>query len=168
EGIQNDGDGNVWIVEDIGGAIKTGTTTAKIPNSFIYRFVPTHANDLSSGKLQVLQVANAAGTPITIESQTAVHAPDQVALHTFGNVFNTKWITIHDTAVDGTTPFNANTLAKAAHGTPFKRPENGVFRPGSHFRDFFFTETGDTDATSVENPEGGWGSIFKLSQSSPS
>src|SRR5262249_19063561 len=88
--------------------------------------------------------------------------------HTFGNVFNTKWITIHDTAVDGTTPFNANTLAKAAHGTPFKRPENGVFRPGSHFRDFFFTETGDTDATSVENPEGGWGSIFKLSQSSPS
>jgi hypothetical protein len=167
EGIQNDGDGNVWIVEDIGGANKPGTV-AKIPNSFIYRFVPTHANDLSSGKLQVLQVSNAAGSPITAESQTDLHAPDQVALHTFDNVFDTKWITIHDTAVDGTTPFNANTAAKAAHGTPFKRPENGVFRPGSHFRDFFFTETGDTDATSVENPEGGWGGIFKLSQSSPS
>jgi hypothetical protein len=167
EGIQNDGDGNVWIVEDIGGANKPGTV-ARIPNSFLYRFVPTHANDLSSGKLQVLQVLNAAGDPITVESQTALHAPDQVALHSFGNVFDTKWITIHDTAADGTTPFNANTLAKAAHGTPFKRPENGVFRPGSHFREFFFTETGDTNATSVENDEGGWGSLFKLTQSSPS
>jgi hypothetical protein len=167
EGVQNDGDGNVWLVEDIGGANKPGTV-AKIPNSFVYRFVPTHANDLSSGKLQVLQVSNAAGNPITVEAQTALHAPDQVALHSFGNVFNTKWITIHDTAVDGTAPFNANTLAKAAHGTPFKRPENGVFRPGSHFRDFFFTETGDTNATSVENDEGGWGSIFELTQSSPS
>jgi hypothetical protein len=167
EGIQNDGDGNVWIVEDIGGANKPGTV-ARIPNSFVYRFVPTRANELSSGKLQVLQVLNTAGNPITVESQTALHAPDQVALHSFGNVFNTKWITIHDTAVDGTVPFNANTLAKAAHGTPFKRPENGVFRPGSHFREFFFTETGDTNATSVENDEGGWGSLFELTQSSPS
>ena len=31
------------------------------------------------------------------------------------------------------TPFNANALAKATGGTPFKRPENGVFRPGSKF-----------------------------------
>jgi hypothetical protein len=149
EGIQNDSGGNVWIVEDIGGVNKPGTV-AKIPNSFLYRFVPNVAGNLSSGKLQVLQALNAAGSPITVESQTALNAPDQFARHSFGNVFSTKWITIHDTAVDGTTPFNANTLAKAAHGTPFKRPENGVFQPGSHFRDFFFTETGDTNATSVQ------------------
>ena len=30
--------------------------------------------------------------------------------------------------------------------TPFKRPENGQFRPGTGFREFFFDETGDTDA----------------------
>jgi hypothetical protein len=39
EGIQDDSDGNIWIVEDIGGPNKTGTT-AKRPNSFLYRYVP--------------------------------------------------------------------------------------------------------------------------------
>jgi hypothetical protein len=78
-------------------------------------------------------------------------------------------VTIHDTATDGTTPFGANALAKTANGTPFKRPENGVFRPGSNFREFFFDETGDTNATSVENANaGGWDSIFKLTQRDPS
>ena len=36
EGIQNDDDGNIWIVEDIGGSSKPGTT-ARIPNSFLFR-----------------------------------------------------------------------------------------------------------------------------------
>jgi hypothetical protein len=168
EGIQDDGDGNIWIVEDIGGANKTGTT-ARIPNSFVYRYVPRHPGDLANGKLQVLQVLNAAGTPITQASQTAVNSLDQLALHVYGSSFRTRWITIHDTAADGTVPFNANVLAKAADGTPFKRPENGVFRPGSHFGEFYFDETGDTNATSVENAgAGGWGSIFKLTQDGPS
>ncbi|HWE25257.1 MAG TPA: hypothetical protein VG496_15070 [Myxococcales bacterium] len=171
EGIQNDSDGNIWIVEDIGGANKPGTTS-KIPNSFIYRYVPRRPGDLHDGKLQVLQVLNALGLPITFESQTAVCAPDQVALRTYGNSFATRWITIHDTATDGNAPFNANTAAKAAHGTPFKRPENGMFRPGTRFREFFFDETGDTNATSVENGSactaGGWTSLFKLTQSDPS
>src|SRR6201987_4214801 len=38
EGIQDDSDGNVWIVEDVGGSSKPGTT-AKRPNSFVYRYV---------------------------------------------------------------------------------------------------------------------------------
>jgi hypothetical protein len=175
EGIQNDSDGDVWIVEDIGGSNK-GTTTAKRPNSFIYRFVPSRPDDLHNGKLQVLQVLNDAGAPVTFESQAALNAPDQVALRTYGKSFNTKWITIHDTGVDGTTPFNANTLAKTFHGTPFKRPENGQFRPGSKFGEFYFDETGDTNATSPENGNpttgaggaGGWTSIFKLTQRSGS
>jgi hypothetical protein len=76
---------------------------------------------------------------------------------------------VHDTAVDGTAPFNANLAAKAAHATPFKRPENGQFRPGSKFREFYFDETGDTNATSPENAAaGGWGSMMKLTQSDPS
>jgi hypothetical protein len=77
-------------------------------------------------------------------------------------------VTVHDTAVDGNAPFNANTLAKTKDGTPFKRPENGRWRPDSDFRQFFFDETGDTNATSPENEnEGGWCSVFKLTQSSP-
>ena len=167
EAIQDDSDGNIWIVEDIGGPNKPGTT-AKIPNSFVYRYVPRRPGDLQNGKLQVLQVIDN-GHPVTVETQTAVNAPDQVDLRTYGRTFPTKWITIHDTATDGNLPFTANTLAKAAHGTPFKRPENGQFRPGSRFTEFYFDETGDTNATSVENgTAGGWTSIFKLVQLDPS
>src|SRR5262249_25068092 len=63
---------------------------------------------------------------------------------------------------------NANDAAKAAHTTPFKRPENGLFQPGSGFGTFFFDETGDTNATTPEaDSAGGLGSIMKLTQSSP-
>ena len=168
EGIQDDGDGNIWIVEDIGGTNKSGTT-AKVPNSFVYRYVPWHPGDLAHGKLEVLQVLAADGHPITQATQTPVNAPDQLALHVYGSSFRTQWVTIHDTATDGDSPFNANVLAKAASGTPFKRPENGVFRPSMHFTQFYLDETGDTNATSVENENaGGWDSIFHLTQDGPS
>jgi len=111
-------------------------------------------SDLHSGKLQVLQVLNDAGQPVTLESQTALCAPDQVALRTYGKSFDTRWVTIHDTAVDAPRRSTRNTAAKAAHGTPFKRPENGAFRPGTGFREFYFDETGDTNATSPENGGG--------------
>jgi hypothetical protein len=168
EGIQDDSDGNLWIAEDIGGASKPGTT-AKIPNSYLFRYVPDSPGDLENGKVQVLQVMAANGHVITRATQTALNSADQLALHTYGETFDTKWKTIHDTTTDGTAPFNANALALAADGTPFKRPENGVFRPGSGFRDFYFDETGDTNATSPENDTaGGWGSVFRLHQSDPS
>jgi hypothetical protein len=194
EGIQDDSAGDLWIVEDIGGSNKppagfasctNGTppptptvpqcTTARRPNSFLFRYVPVQPGDLANGKLQVLQVLNGGGSPITFDSEAALNNSDSVALHTYGNTFQTKWVTVHDTAVDGTTPFNANALAKtplATHtgnvGTPFKRPENGVFKPGSDFKQFYFDETGDTNATSPENnTAGGWGSIMKISQSDP-
>lgn len=168
EGIQDDSDGNLWIAEDIGGSSKPGTKARK-PNSYIYRYVPRSPGDLAHGQLQVLQVSNEAGEPITAESQEAVNSPDQLALHTYGKSFETRWVTIHDTAKDGTAPFQALPLARAAKGTPFKRPENGVFQPGSHFTKFFFDETGDTNAESVENAgAGGWGSVFELSQADPS
>ena len=63
--------------------------------------------------------------------------------------FATTWVTIHDTATDGTTAFDAFTAAKNAGATALKRPENGVFRPGTDFREFYYTETGDTSATSA-------------------
>jgi len=167
EGIQDDGDGNIWIVEDIGGANK-GATKARIPHSYVYRYVPAKPGDLANGRLQVLQVKNGSGQVITEASQTPLMSADQLALHTYGSVFDTKWVTIHDTAVNGNAPFIANTLASGV-GTPFKRPENGQFQPGSHFRTFFFDETGDTNATSPENDCcGGWTGVFKLTQSDPS
>src|SRR5262245_13411360 len=54
EGIQDDSDGNLWIAEDIGGANKpdptdaTKTTTAKIPNSYLFRYVPAAPGDLEN------------------------------------------------------------------------------------------------------------------------
>jgi hypothetical protein len=168
EGIQDDSAGNIWIVEDIGGSSKPGTT-AKRPNSFVYRYVPATPGDLQNGKLQALQVLNEAGDPITFESQAPLNSPDQLALHTYGKSFKTRWVTVHDTSSDGTSPFSANAAAKAAHATPFKRPENGLFKPGSSFKEFYFDETGDTNATSPENDSaGGWTGVFRLVQSSPS
>ena len=53
-------------------------------------------------------------------------------------------------------------------GTPFKRPENGVFRPGTKFRAFAFTETGDTDIrTEAGSDGGGFGDVQVLEQKSP-
>jgi len=49
EGIQNDSDGNVWIVEDSGGPAGALNTHAKQPNSFLYRFVPKNRSDLTQG-----------------------------------------------------------------------------------------------------------------------
>ncbi len=168
EGIRSDSDGNIWIDEDIGGPSKEGTK-ARQPNSYIYRYVPRAPGDLQHGKLQALQVLNEAEEPITYGSQEALNSPDQLALHTYGKSFKTRWVTIHDTTTDGNAPFEAGPLAKEAGATPFKRPENGAFQPASGFKKYFFDETGDTNEESPENENaGGWGSVFQLSQSSPS
>jgi hypothetical protein len=168
EGMQADADGNLWIVEDIGGATKE--PNAKVPNSFVYRFTPKNRHDLTQGgKLQALQVTSLrTGLPIVFQTTSAL-TDDILDLHTYGLSFQTRWVTVHDTDVDGFAPFAANLLAKAKGATPFKRPENGQFRPGRHFREFVFDETGDTSNTSAANPHhGGWGNILKLVQSGPS
>jgi len=169
EGVQNDSDGNLWIVEDVGGSKPASAPHAKVPNSFIYRFVPKHKESLKEGKLQVLQATSlTTGLPISFQDTDALTA-DIGALHTYGNSFATAWVTLHDTDVDGTTPFDANAAAKAKLGTPFKRPENGQFHPGSKFKEFFFDETGDTDSrTEAGSAFGGFGAVFKLSQKGPS
>jgi hypothetical protein len=171
EGIQNDSSGNLYIVEDIGGAVGATSTHAKQPNSFLYRFLPYDATDLTQGgKLQVLQLGSLAHAgPIVFhpnQAEADIQSQDVADEHTYGKTFETTWLTIHDTAVTGTaTAFNANTLAKAAGGTPFKRPENGQFQPGSRFKTFFFDETGDTNNLSEAGAaHGAFGSIMKLTQ----
>ncbi len=149
--MQADSHGNIWIVEDSGGKAGTLYPHAKQPNSFVFRFIPKDRSDLTKGgKLQALQVASKAHAgPIVFNAADIdgdITSQDQKDLHTYGNVFHTQWVTVHDTDVDGTTAFNANAAAKAAEATPFKRPENGQFRPGSGFREFYFAATGDTTA----------------------
>jgi len=174
EGIQADSDANLWIVEDVGGKSGVAAPHAKQPNSFIYRFIPKDRNDLrQGGKLQALQVISLrTNQPIVFHDGQAdldIMSPDIQDLHTYGKVFKTNWVTLHDTDVDGSAPFDANKLAKTKSATPFKRPENGQFRPGSDFREFFFDETGDTNALTEAGADyGGFGSIMKLVQSNPS
>jgi hypothetical protein len=163
EGIQNDSDGNIWIVEDIGGST-VPNTNGKIPNSYVYRFVPVDRTDLTKGgALQALQVLRKDGTAVTA-AQLTINPADQVItdLHTYGTTLKTAWVPVHS----GTDAFNATTFAAAASATPFKRPENAAFRPGTSFRDYYFTETGDTNATSTL--PGAFGAVFHLSQKSPS
>ncbi|MGZ6124740.1 MAG: alkaline phosphatase PhoX, partial [Myxococcales bacterium] len=174
EGVQNDSDGNLWIVEDSGGSTAPTAPHARQPNSFVFRFVPANPRDLKQGgRLQALQVlSQRGGQPIVFHPGQAaadIFSDDVKDLHTCALHFRTRWVTVHDTASDGDAPFNANAAAKAASATPFKRPENGVFRPGSRFREFFFTETGDTNAlTEAGAAFGGFGGIFRLSQRGPS
>lgn len=182
EGIHPDDRGNLLIAEDAGGTSvnvipgdATSPKTARQPNSFIFRFLPADAFNLAAGgQLQALQVT-IDGAPLTFNAADPsgdVFAPAQVKLHTVGATWPAKWVTVHDTAVDGTASFSANAAAKAAGATPFKRPENGVFQPGSGFRHFYFDVTGDTDATSGGQPalaaRGAWGAIFRLDLSSGS
>jgi hypothetical protein len=167
EGVQVDPAGNVWLVEDIGGSTVAG---AKVANSFIYRFIPKNRWDLTQGgKLQALQLMKLDGSgPIVFNAASAL-TQELKDIHTYGNTFDTRWVTVHDNDVDGTAVFNANALAKAKNATPFKRPENGLFRPGMNFREFYFTETGDTSATTTAGSDfGGFGGLMKLSQLSSS
>ena len=167
EGIQSDRVGRLIIVEDIGGKTGTANPHARQPNSFVYRFVPYNPFDLKmGGKLQVLQVmSHAHPGPIVFGSNVDadITSQDVQDLHTYGLQFQTNWVTIHDTATQGTAPFNANATAKTALGTPFKRPENGQFRPGTSFSEFIFDTTGDTNAlTEAGSRFGGFGALFRL------
>jgi hypothetical protein len=167
EGVQTASDGTIWLVEDVGGTTVSGTN-AKLANSYIYRFVPATRGDLSTGTLQALQVKDAAGAPL--DTTSSVTAPGLAALHQYGTSYSTQWVPIHTTtAANRSETFCATTAAKTAKATAFKRPENGVFRPGTSFGEFFFTETGDTNAaTTAGSSYGGFGGVFKLTQASPS
>jgi hypothetical protein len=176
EGIHNDKLGNLIIIEDTGGSNVTdngAATVIKQPNSFVFRFKPKSAGDLTQGKLQVLQVS-IDGTPIVFHSAAtdgAQAARDDAlgepikALHS-GQSQQVKWVTIHDTDVDGSAAFDANALAKAKQGTPLKRPENGKFVPGSGFKSFVFDETGDTNKIAGDYPgaaeRGAWGALLRI------
>jgi hypothetical protein len=179
EGVDNDKLGNLLLVEDTGGvnvkdpADETKTLAVKQPNSFLFRFKPDSPGDLTKGKLQALQVS-VSGTPIVFhDGGTLGNAAARddalgagiLALHS-GQTLQANWITLHDTAVDGTTGFDANALAKSKGATPLKRPENGKFVPGTDFRSYVVDETGDTSKVAGDYPgaaeRGAWGALLRV------
>jgi Alkaline phosphatase PhoX len=176
EGIHPDDRGNLVLAEDSGGtevsvdpSDPSAPEVAKQPNSFMYRFVPKDRFDLSrGGKLQALQV-HIHGHAVRFHAANPsgdVFSQDRLRLHTLGTSWPARWITVHNTATDGSAPFDANALAKAGGATPFERPENVQFRPGSGFSTFVFTATGDTNADSGSVKalarRGAWGSLFTV------
>ena len=148
EGIHPDDRGNLILAEDIGGVgvnvdpnDPNSPKNARQPNSFIYRLLAANPANLSAGgKLQALQVL-IDGAPVVFHANDPVgdvFSVNQLRLHTPGTSYPIQWVTVHDTAVDGFAPFDANALAKAAGATPFKRPENLQFKPGEDYQTFFF------------------------------
>jgi hypothetical protein len=173
EGIQNDDHGNLYIAEDVGGkngSAAAGINHARQPNSFIYRFLPKNKSDLTQGgQLQALQVLDKDGNPIKFGGTTQdqidadIQSPANRDLRTYGKSFRTHWIDLTLSAP----AFDSNAAAKAAGATPFKRPENLQFRPGSGFTQLFFDETGDTtklDPAEAAKDPGAYGGIFRLRQ----
>jgi hypothetical protein len=169
EGIHPDDWGNVWIVEDVGGT--TVQNSGRNPNSFVYHFVPLDPSDLTRGKLQALQVwindSPVVFVPVDMNHPNGdTRSQNQLLLHTVGASWPVRWVTIHDTEINGTESFDANALAKARGATPFKRPENGQFQSGTSFQTFVFTLTGDTSAVAGQDPvlaaRGAWGGLFRV------
>jgi hypothetical protein len=177
EGIHSDDKGNLYLIEDTGGATSNTTSPVNLnkgrqPNSFVYRYVPNNPKRIEDGgKLQALQVI-VDGSPVVFGGVTAaardadISAPAQLKLHTPNTSYPVKWVTIHTSNPGDFAPFDANAAAKSASATPFKRPENMAWLPGSDFRTFFFDPTGDTDAIAGENAflqaRGAYGAIFRV------
>ena len=169
EGIQDDSAGNIWIVEDIGGAKKAGhdrEAAEQLPLPLRARRTP---GDLAERKLEALQVMNAGRrTPITFESQAALNAP------TRSRCTRTARRSTRSGSSSTTPPSTAR-----RRSTPTRRPRRRTPRRSSgprtgssvrarSSREFYFDETGDTNATSPENDTaGGWGSVLKLTQRRP-
>ena len=133
------------------------------------RRIPT---TLERGPAQVLRVYSlATGQPIVFHAGQAdadILSADIHDLFTYGKHFATLWVTIHDTDSDGTTSFDADALARATRRRR-SNAENGLFRPGSRFREFVFDEHGRYQrATEAGSAFGGFGGIFRLFQTSPS
>ena len=184
EGIHPDNVGNLLIIEDSGGTSvgvdpsnPSSPKNARNPNSFVYRFVPYDPTNLFvGGKLEALQVS-IDDTPLKFVPVDGTHpngdvfSDAQLKLHTPGTSWPVRWVTVHDTGVlDPSDPppsaYDANLAAKNAGATPFKRPENAQFLPGSGFKSFVFDATGDTSANSGNQlalaARGAWGSIFRV------
>jgi Alkaline phosphatase PhoX len=173
EGMQIAPDGSMIIAEDDGGGKGVANPHAKAPMDYLYRWVPNDRSSLASGgRLQALQVLADDGTPIAPRGATRSDGAnnDPVitdiglrSLHNYGRTFSARWITCQVVPAGGMpSSYDANAACYNAFATPFRRPENAVYRPGTQFQEIWFSDTGDTDRRSEANPYGGYGSIFRF------
>jgi hypothetical protein len=163
EDIHVDPLGQIWIVEDVGGkTCSAPDPKGRVPNSFVYRFIPHNPSDLTAGgRLQALQVKDTFGNPITFTGACSdVNSKGMQEIHHCGNVLQATFVDLKMTAP----ACDANAAAKAAGATPFKRPENGEFMFfGKQSTVFYFDETGDTNlSTGADRNLGGRGAVLKL------
>ena len=182
EGVALDNQGNITLAEDAGGVsaqrvIKGDVTSPKVakqPNSFIYRFEPYNKADLSvGGRLFALQVIMN-GTPLAFHAADPVgdtFSDNQVRHPRRSNApsWPVSWVLLQTTpspmanhAVRRQPPSPRSKLA-----TPFKRPENLKFLPGSNFETFSSSaRPAIRTRTPAINPHwrnrGSWGSIFRV------
>ena len=158
EGIQNDSAGNVWIVEDIGGDFKR-RHDGEAPEQLPLSLRADGAGRPCARQARGASGAKPASRPDHLQERGGAQQPGSDRAPHLRKRFKTRWVTIHDTAVDGHASFDANELAKGPVRPPSSAPRTASSTPGSHFTKFFFDETGDTDATARERHRGGWGSI---------
>ena len=119
----------------------TTPKAARQPNSFVYRLFPmTRATSPRAANCRRCRFPSTdSRSSFTPPIPSATCSPTkQLKLHTPGTHYPVRWVTVHDTAVDGTDSFNANAAAKAPAPRRSSVPENAQFLPGSGFRTFFF------------------------------
>ena len=129
----------ISTLEDTGGATShtPAINNGRQPNSFVYRYVPNNPSRIrDGGRLEALQVI-IDGRPLVFGGAAAVDADISstalLKLHTLGTSYPIRWVTIHTANAGDTVGFDANAAAKTAGATPFKRPENLAWLPGSNF-----------------------------------
>ena len=135
EGIQNDSDGNIWIVEDIGGSSKPGTTREAAEQLRLpLRPAPARATS-HDGKLQVLQVLTQPASRSRSSRRRRSTRPTRSTLHTYGNELRHE---LGDDPRHGDRRHRAVQRQHARQGSARRRRSSGrrtaQFRPGSKFR----------------------------------
>ena len=122
EGIHTDKDGNIYMIEDTGGATSATTTPVNLnkgrqPNSFVYRFVPNNRSRIEDGgKLQALQVT-VDGTPIVFGGTTTAQQDADISSTASSNCTSPARI-----IRSGGSPFTPRKPATALRSTPTPRP----------------------------------------------
>ena len=104
-----------------------------------------------SGKLQVLQVLDGR-RPRRSRPAVAGHrsaAPTTPRCTSTARAFYDALGDDPRHGIDGNAPFNANALAKAADGDAVQAARERSVPAGLAFKEFYFDETGDTNATSA-------------------
>ena len=151
EGVQIDSDGNLWIVEDVGGAKPAGQPARQAAEQLRLSVrARSDKDDLTRAAscrcCRSRRSALASRSPSTRQADADITSPTSSDLHTYGTRSTTTWVTIHDTDVDGSAPFDANAPPRPSAARRSSGRRTARSARARDFREFFFDETGDTDA----------------------